>query len=364
VPSAPQNFDKILSGEIKGKELVKLNQQAFDDYNTSVLESCTNCGRTFKPEALERHKKGCKEDKPMLKNKGPGYTSRMKAKVSYPKLKKTEADPKHVEDSCDNDNVRDQEADECPSPSVIRKETVILSKSVDYPDELESISTTTNSAVEEPVKKSTSLSRKDTIVIQRHNDNSNNELRSASQIEEAKIPVKSLPPRPVPGQSEAGKHPRATQDQSKSLSKPISSNKSHGHGNIKTNTPTLKNSKLLPLSSNRTTSPNPDPVQKAEYSNQTPQEILPKSPSSKTLPPCVPSKQDVIYLVETEAIFDDKEHRKAILDLVTNYAKNVHKEQILRILDHAIFDDVSQLEEVVTILGDFVAAKLNNNNNC
>ena len=94
MPSAPQNFDKILSGEIKGKELMKLNQQAFDDYNTSALESCSNCGRlvlndnkydmrlqtfnnlsyviyelfdicllqfrTFKPEALERHKKGCK----------------------------------------------------------------------------------------------------------------------------------------------------------------------------------------------------------------------------------------------------------------------------------------------------------------
>ena len=46
MPSAPQNFDKILSGEIKGKELVKLNQQAFDDYNTSVLESCSNCRRS------------------------------------------------------------------------------------------------------------------------------------------------------------------------------------------------------------------------------------------------------------------------------------------------------------------------------
>lgn len=45
MPSAPQNFDKILSGEIKGKELIKLNQQAFDDYNTSALESCSNCGR-------------------------------------------------------------------------------------------------------------------------------------------------------------------------------------------------------------------------------------------------------------------------------------------------------------------------------
>jgi len=287
----------------------------------------------------------------MLKNKGPGYTSRMKAKVSYPKLKKTE----HVENGCDNDNVRDHEAAECPSPSVIRKETVILSKSVDISNASDSGSTS-NSAAEEPVKKSTSLTRKDTIVIQRHNDNSTDELTSNSQIEEAQSPVKSLPPRPVPGQSEARKPPRVSQDQCKSLSKPISSNKSRE--NIKTNTPTLKNSKLLPLSSNKTTSPNP--LEKAEYSKQR-QEIR---PSSKTSPPSVPSKQDVIYLVETEAIFDDKEHRKAILDLVTNYAKNVHKEQILRILDHAIFDDVSHLEEVVTILDEFVAGKLNNNNDC
>ena len=97
----------------------------------------------------------------MLKNKGPGYTSRMKAKVSYPKLKKTETGTKLDEES----NVHNQETDS-PSPSVIRKETVILSKSVDNNDEIESISASI-STEEEPVKKSTSLSRKDTIVIQR-----------------------------------------------------------------------------------------------------------------------------------------------------------------------------------------------------
>ena len=45
LPTAPENFDKIISGEIKGKDLIKLNQQSFDDYNTSVLEPCSNCGR-------------------------------------------------------------------------------------------------------------------------------------------------------------------------------------------------------------------------------------------------------------------------------------------------------------------------------
>ena len=279
----------------------------------------------------------------MLKNKGPGYTSRMKAKVSYPKLKKTEADPKDPEV-------------ESPTPIVIRKETVILSKSGDKSIEEEPTSPSKiDTAGEEPVKKNTSLSRKDTIVIQRHNDKSTDELNSASKKEiDGEFPVKSLPPRPVPGPSEAGKPPR---DHSKSLSKPEFSRK---NVETKNNQSTLKNQKALPVSSDKTIFS--DQKQKAEHP-RLPEEIhKSKNSSSSTLSSSsVPSKEDVIYLVETEAIFDDKEHRKAILDLVTNYAKNVHKEQILGILDHAIFDEVSHLEEVVTMLGDFVAAKLNNN---
>ena len=286
----------------------------------------------------------------MLKNKGPGYTSRMKAKVSYPKLKKTETGTKLDEES----NVHNQETDS-PSPSVIRKETVILSKSVDNNDEIESISASI-STEEEPVKKSTSLSRKDTIVIQRHHDNSTDELRSPSQKDEVHNSVKSLPPRP-PGQSEAKTPLRVTGDQSKSLSNPKSPNKNNEK--IKANTPTLKHPKSPPMSSNEIVSYDPSQNQKAENSKQLPSKGY-RTQNSNSIS-SVPSKEDVIHLVETEAIFDDKEHRKAILDLVTNYAKNVHKEQILGILDHAIFDDVSHLEEVVTILGDFVAAKLNNN---
>ena len=283
----------------------------------------------------------------MLKNKGPGYTSRMKAKVSYPKLKKTETGTKLDEES----NVHNQETDS-PSPSVIRKETVILSKSLDNNDEIESISASI-STEEEPVKKSTSLSRKDTIVIQRHHDT--DELRSPSQKDEVQNSVKSLPPRP-PGQSEAKTPLRVTGDQSKSLSNPKSPNKNNEK--IKANTPTLKHPKSPPMSSNEI-SYDPSQKQKAEHSKSSKEYRTQNSSSVSSS--SVPSKEDVIHLVETEAIFDDKEHRKAILDLVTNYAKNVHKEQILGILDHAIFDDVSHLEEVVTILGDFVAAKLNNN---
>ena len=45
VPTAPENFDKVISGEIKGKELVKMNQKAFEDYNETSLLSCQWCGR-------------------------------------------------------------------------------------------------------------------------------------------------------------------------------------------------------------------------------------------------------------------------------------------------------------------------------
>ena len=45
VPAAPENFDKVISGEIKGKDLMKMNQKAFDDYNECSLESCQFCER-------------------------------------------------------------------------------------------------------------------------------------------------------------------------------------------------------------------------------------------------------------------------------------------------------------------------------
>jgi len=87
VPTAPENFEKVISGEIKGKELVKMNQKAFDDYNETALESCPWCGRTFLPTALAHHRKACTEERPMIKSKG-GYQSKMKDRVQYPTEKK------------------------------------------------------------------------------------------------------------------------------------------------------------------------------------------------------------------------------------------------------------------------------------
>lgn len=33
--------------------------EAFNKYNKEALVACKNCGRTFKPEALEHHSKAC-----------------------------------------------------------------------------------------------------------------------------------------------------------------------------------------------------------------------------------------------------------------------------------------------------------------
>ena len=45
IPTAPQDFDKVLKGEIKGKDLAKINQKASEEHNDSALESCQFCAR-------------------------------------------------------------------------------------------------------------------------------------------------------------------------------------------------------------------------------------------------------------------------------------------------------------------------------
>ena len=61
LPTAPVDFDKVdnhqiifttlhqllqvVKGEVKGKALAKINQQAADEFNDAALEPCAFCGR-------------------------------------------------------------------------------------------------------------------------------------------------------------------------------------------------------------------------------------------------------------------------------------------------------------------------------
>merc|ERR1711915_1032255 len=87
VPEAPGDFEKVVKGEIKGKEAIKITQKILEEHNDNVLEPCQHCKRTFKPSALTRHQKSCTEDQPMVKKKTVGHASQLKAKVNYPKVK-------------------------------------------------------------------------------------------------------------------------------------------------------------------------------------------------------------------------------------------------------------------------------------
>ncbi|KRX07888.1 hypothetical protein PPERSA_10276 [Pseudocohnilembus persalinus] len=46
-------------------QMHEYNEQAFDDWNTKMLDQCVNCGRTFKPESLVIHQKSCTSKNPM-----------------------------------------------------------------------------------------------------------------------------------------------------------------------------------------------------------------------------------------------------------------------------------------------------------
>jgi hypothetical protein len=63
MPQAPKNFDDIIAGNITEGTKDAYNEDAFKEYNEKALVPCDICGRTFLPESLVRHAKGCKGPK-------------------------------------------------------------------------------------------------------------------------------------------------------------------------------------------------------------------------------------------------------------------------------------------------------------
>ena len=61
IPDAPPAFDALKQGQIMDQEEIqKINEHSFDQYNKKALVPCPGCGRTFNPESLQAHIKGCK----------------------------------------------------------------------------------------------------------------------------------------------------------------------------------------------------------------------------------------------------------------------------------------------------------------
>lgn len=52
------------------------NERAFATFNDAALVPCGNCGRTFTPEALERHQKACTPARPLCRKAAGGRAAR------------------------------------------------------------------------------------------------------------------------------------------------------------------------------------------------------------------------------------------------------------------------------------------------
>ena len=61
LPEPPKNWDAALSGAKSGSyNLEEFNANQMDQFNDKALIPCPDCGRTFLPERLPLHAKGCK----------------------------------------------------------------------------------------------------------------------------------------------------------------------------------------------------------------------------------------------------------------------------------------------------------------
>lgn len=111
VPTRPDQFDRVISGEMKSSEIQNYNEKAFDDFNSKALEECSICHRTFLPRPLEIHRKSCK---PKDLDALPKVT---KPKVKVPKFrKKTSETPPAEEPSPKEIVVAEEEQEEEEEP--------------------------------------------------------------------------------------------------------------------------------------------------------------------------------------------------------------------------------------------------------
>lgn len=85
VPACPPALMKLLDKKIISElDLKEYNNEAFDNFNTSVLVPCKNCGRTFSESALKHHSKACTADRPFKPLPGFGGNDLNKSKDNTP----------------------------------------------------------------------------------------------------------------------------------------------------------------------------------------------------------------------------------------------------------------------------------------
>jgi len=333
LPTAPVDFDKVVKGEVKGKALAKINQQAADEFNEAALEPCAFCGRTFLPTALAHHKSACTEEKPMAK-KAPGesYTAQAKAKVNYPKLKpktsKAAAEPaaekvqekiqERVEEKPAavaleiqiNQEKKQETAPVKPStPKVTKKPPTGPPAKPPLPDDQDEDDRPTSGAssmvmVSRPGSNRSSLDlepeeEKETRSEEEAREQAEREefeaLERAAALEEEPSPIQT---RPRKSTTTLSRGPGTFRKSATYVSKDI----------VKTRTNGV-------------------------------------------------SREDLISYLEQEGLMEEEEHRREVLVLLTDYTKKVRKQQMELVLASPVLDNPEVMEEAVSLMQDFVRRK-------
>ena len=250
----------------------------------------------------------------MLKQKGPGYTSQMKAKVSYPKLK-TKEEKNNKPKVEINDPAAPSEAS--PIPDERGGASIVSVKA----EEVNSV----GGSSKKPADHTPTIIRKETVTIS----------RQASP---------NLLPSPLDSRSSVKSSPSVSNRSSMVIEEQVQSPSSDEAADEE------KPLKKVRPPKNATLSRGPGTFRKTST-------FVKKQVTDRQ----VPTKDDVIAFVENDAIFNSIEHRREIMNLVENYTKQARRKQLMEILEHPVFEDTSCLTEVVGLLQEFVTNKTNNN---
>jgi len=368
LPKPPEDFDKVLSGEIKGKALQKMNNKAFEDYNDTALMPCEHCGRTFLPKSLTSHQKLCTEHSPMTKPaKSKSYSGKAKARVKYPALKprasakkpEPKRDPEKIDlppiESRENssssrdtsptqtlqeegsDAPTDEDSDDVVHEATAEQINIAIVQQMDEQDDTEDSSDKSNrSSMVESESSLSGAELSDTVATPSDSSPPSDPLPAPSDNPTESLNIIS---QPVENHFQPSK--KATKTGKKVASKP---KKDDNNAQKKTTANVTPN--VLPTPNRPPSGRGPGTFKKRgtfTYKNQ------------------VCDKSALVALVQDSELLQDPDHATKVYGLIQEYFREVRTTQLRGLFSGSVFEEEENCVEALEILQEFVKLKTNNN---
>lgn len=331
IPQAPEGFDKILSGEIKGKNLTKVNQKAFEEFNDTALLPCENCQRTFQPPALAIHQRSCTAENPMVKTtKGKSYTATAKAKVKYPKLKSKSKPP--------------------PAKKAQKPQKVTVEIADGAAPSSDTSPESSNNSISELITagKTYVIGKQGTLTGSSEGESSNR----SSMLESGRSSNRSS----VVGSSrssEAGSNRNSMVEDQEIVEE---EDQVGGEDSDKENKVEEREA-VEEVSIKIVHTKPPPPVSVRGPGTFRKKATFTYSPKKKICP----SREDIIAVIENEEMFDQEQKRTELLDVIQKFIFESSRKEVMAVFVNPVFDDEENRLEIVDLLNEFVKLKRNNN---